>query len=85
MRQKRYDDEFRTQAVRLVKETGRSANAVAQEIRVSQTALCRWIREAEGVAKASAPSTEAELELARLRKENRQLRMERDFLRDAVG
>ena len=82
---RRYDQEFRDQAVRLVREGGRSANAVSKEIGVSQTALCRWIRESEGVLKPSKPSSEVEREVERLRKKLRQVEMERDFLRDAAG
>lgn len=85
MRPKKFDEEFKSQAVRLVKEGGRSASAVSREIGVSQTALSRWLRASRGVARKTKTVSPMEEENARLRKEVRQLRMERDFLRDAAA
>ncbi len=82
---RKYNDEYKAQAVRLVREGGRSANAVSKEIGISQSVLSRWVRESQGGTKPTKPLSDVEKEVAQLRKENRQLKMERDFLRDAAG
>jgi transposase len=81
---KRYSPEFKQEAVDLVHRSGRSANQIAQELGISQTAICRWIRAAD-----AAPGTgnvfAAQEELKRLQKENERLRMERDILKKATA
>ena len=81
----KYDGEFKVEAVRLVKESGRSANEVSKEIGVPQATLSRWVRESSAELTGSPSRSVQDAELAQLRKEVRQLRMERDFLRDAAG
>ena len=81
---KRYDEEFRREAVRLVLEGGVSAGRAATDLGISETTLNKWINEARG--KGSNPLSENEREeLKRLRKENAQLRMERDILKKATA
>ena len=81
---KRYDEEFRREAVRLVLEGGVSVVRAAIDLGISETTLNKWINEARG--KESNPLSENEREeLKRLRKENAQLRMERDILKKATA
>jgi transposase len=77
--------EFKADAVRMVVEQGRSAAEVARELNLNHSVLRRWVVRASGMESASprGPETEKE-ELARLRKENRELRMERDILKQAT-
>jgi transposase len=83
-----YTPEFRAGAVRLVLEEGRSAASVARDLDLTRSALDGWVRQAKADAgKGPAgmlPSSEKE-ELARLRRENRHLRMERDILKKAAA
>ena len=61
---------------------------VAQELDLTETALRRWVNQAEADAGEgpieTLKTTERE-ELRKLRRENRRLRMERDFLREAAA
>jgi transposase len=86
---KPYPDEFKQEAVRLLKEQRLPRSQVARDLGIDAETLRRWARElapdtAGTGATASAPSTSA-AELARLRRENEQLRMERDILKKALG
>jgi transposase len=86
---KPYPDEFKQEAVRLLKEQRLPPSQAARDLGVDPETLRRWARElAPGTAgtgaTASAPSASA-AELARLCRENEQLRMERDILKKALG
>jgi transposase len=80
--------EFKAQTVRLVRESGKSVGAVARELDLAETAVRRWVQQAEvdaGRGRAGALTTEEREELGRLRRENRTLRMERDILKKATA
>lgn len=68
----------------LVQRSGRSANQVAQELGISQTALSHWLREATRTASGPTGFRAAE-ELKALRREVDRLRMERDILKKAAA
>ena len=79
---RRFEAEFRAQAVELARTSGKSASTIARELGISPAALCRWIAKAD----ATQVSSPGELdELKRLRKEVETLRMERDFLKKAAA
>lgn len=80
--------EEKAEAVRLVKSTGRSVYRVAQELDLTETALRRWVQQAEVDAGEGPPeklTTAERQELGQLRRETRRLRMERDFLKEAAA
>jgi len=80
--------EFKAQAVRIVRESGKSVAVVARELDLTETALRSWLRQREidaGRGPAGALTTEEQEELGRLRRENRTLRMERDILKKATA
>ena len=80
-----YAPEFRAEAVRLVRERGRTITAVAQELGMSQESLRLWLRRAE-LEQQGKTLNESELEeLRRLRKENRVLAEEREILKKAAA
>ena|SRR5688572_20753739 len=84
---KRYDREFREGAVRIVEETGKPIAQVARELGVNEGTLGNWVvkarRNRDG---GNAALTEDErAELARLRRENSELRMQRDVLKRSVA
>ena len=82
----RYTPEFRTEAVNLVKESGKSINEIARDLGVSSTSLDRWIKQHEVDAGEREGLTTAEREeLQRLRRENRILREEREILKKAAA
>ena len=83
-----FTPEFRAEAVRLVREGSKSLPQVAKDLDLTESALRNWVNGAKGSAgKATDEAlTSAEREeLLRLRKEVRQLEMERDFLKKAAA
>jgi transposase len=85
-KRKRYTAEFKAEAVRVARENKKPIYQQAMDIGVSDTALRRWIRQDDidqGKGPAGALTTEEREELTRLRRENRQVKMERDFLKKA--
>ena len=81
---RRFDDEFKEQAVRLVLDEGKTVSAVTRDLDLTETALREWVKHARADrtnGRTGLPTAERE-ELARLRKENRILREERDILKN---
>ena len=83
-----YTREFREQAVELVIRDGLGIAEASRRLSLSPKTLTNWVRRARGgePPAASAPRrevTEAGAELSRLRRENAELRMERDILKKA--
>ena len=81
-----FTDEFRAGAVRLVLDQGKTIPQVARDLDLTQSALRTWVERARADrTKGKTGLTTAEREeLSRLRKENRELRMERDILKEAA-
>ena len=84
---RRFTDEFKQQAVRLVLDEEKSVSAVARELDLTASALAHWVKQAHADrSKGRTGLTTAEREeLARLRKENRILAEERDILKKATA
>lgn len=84
---RRFDDDFKAQAVRLVLDEGKSVGAVARDLDLTETALREWVHRARANrTKGRTGLTSAEREeLSQLRKENRQLRLEREILKNAAA
>jgi len=79
--------EQKADAVRLVREVG-NVSKVARDLDLTQTSLRNWVRQAEideGNGPDGALTSEEKAELRRLKRENRTLRMERDFLKKAAA
>jgi transposase len=81
-RYRKFDEDFKQGAVRLVLETGKPIAQVARELGVNEGTLGNWCakerRERDGDDASLSESERAELD--RLRKENTELRMQRDVL-----
>lgn len=78
----RYPPEFKAEAVRLYRTSGRSQREIASELGIATESLRRWVVRAEIDAGARPGfTTEEREELRRLRRENRRLEMERDLLK----
>ncbi len=81
-----YPPEFRAEAVRLLRTSGKTPREVAQDLGISRQSLVNWARQADrdaGRRDDGLTSAERE-ELRRLRRELRVVREERDILKKAV-
>jgi transposase len=80
-----FPDECKAEVIDLCRSSGRSIAAVARDLDLSETAVRRWVNQAEvDAGRRDGLSTAEREELARLRKEVRVLREERDILRRAT-
>jgi len=83
-----FTPEFKTETVRLVRESGRSIGQIAKELDLTETCVRSWV---EQDAAGRRPGTPAALgvserqELETLRRENKRLRMEREILKKATA
>jgi transposase len=85
---RKFTDEFKAGAVRLVLDEGKTVGEVARDLDLTDSALRAWVervRADRGRGKPGALTTAEREELARLRKENRRLLMERDILKKAAA
>lgn len=91
-KRKRYTSEFKFEALRLVRESGKPVKQIAQEIGVPADLLHRWRREAEKaeeeareVFPGNGVLTGEAAENERLRRELERVTRERDFLKKAAA
>ncbi len=84
---RKYTPEQKADAVQLVHEVGSLAQ-VARDLDLTESSLRNWVKQAkidEGQGPEGALMTEEREELRRLRRENRTLEMEREFLKKAAA
>ena len=81
-----YPPEFREEAVRLTRESGKPTAQIARDLGVSYESLRHWVKQADLDAgrRSDGLTTEEREELRRLRRENKVLRDERDILKRAA-
>ena len=86
-RQAPYPPEFREEAVRLVREGGKSMGHVAKDLGIADQSLRNWVKQTELDAgrRTDGLTNEERAELRRLRRENRVLREEREILKKAAA
>ena len=84
---RKFDQDSKDGAVRLVRETGKPVAQVARDLGINEGTLGNWVnadrrRRGDG---AGALSEDERAELVRLRRENAELAMERDVLKRSVA
>lgn len=84
MARKRYDDEFRKQAIDLVLNEKLPVARVSRDLGVNKTTLHSWVDDARREGRTPQGET-PEQELKRLRKEVRVLQEEREILKKAAA
>ena len=84
---KAYTEDFRREAVRLLRDSGRTAAEVAAELGISVAALRVWERQfgAAEMTKGRGRLLALEEENRRLRRENERLQEEREILKKATA
>jgi transposase len=80
---RRFTDEFKSETVKLVKQSDRSMSDLAMELGISAKSIGEWVRKAEESGDTVDEGERAELK--RLRREVRELRMEREILAKATA
>ena len=88
--QGRYTKEFREEAVKLVTEEKLSLPEAARRLSLPPSTIANWVKASKAgklgdVGKSYRPLTEIEMELARMRKELVEVKMERDILKKAAA
>ena len=79
-----YSPEFRAEAVRRVRNSDEPLLAIARDLGIATGTLKYWVEASR--PKPEVPLTDDERsELRKLRKENRELRMEREILKKATA
>lgn len=82
-----FSQEFQSKAVRVYRAGDRSIAQVASDLDLAENSLRRWVKQEEVDRGEGAPDALTSLEkeeLTRLRRENRQLRQDRDILKAAA-
>jgi transposase len=83
---RKFDEEFRQGAVRIVRETGKPVAQVARELGVNAGTLANWVaRDKRARGGEGRLSEDERAELVRLRREAAELAMERDVLKRSVA
>jgi transposase len=86
MKRRKFTNEFKCEAVKLVLEQGLSIAQAGRDLGIGETTLGKWIdREKKGILDPESLKSHELGELRRLRKENQQLRMEREILKKATA
>ena len=80
---RKFTKEFKQEAVSLVIEQGYSITEAANSLGIGTNVLSRWKRDFEDQESGQALSDDERDELKRLRRENKQLRMEKEILKKA--
>jgi transposase-like protein len=87
MKKKMYSPEFRDEAVKIVLSSDKAIAAVARDIGVHEGTLTNWVNKHRQLHPDDEPplTLNERSRLRELENENRELRMERDFLKKAAS
>ena len=83
-----FTPEYKAEVVGLVRDGGKAISAVARDLGLTESAVRKWVALSEADTGRGAPkvlTTAEREELSQLRRENRQLRMEREILKKATA
>jgi transposase len=82
-----FTDEQKAEAVQIVSQSDKPISQIAQEMGLTESALRNWVKQSQ-IDQTAAPNgaltTEERQELNRLRRDNKRLQMERDFLKNGL-
>jgi len=87
MARRKYSQEYKQDAVLLVKQSGSPVAEVARSLGINDNVLRRWVKEYSEPGKKAFPGqgNTRDEEVARLKKELAQVKKERDFLKEAAA
>ena len=81
----KYTEEYRRETADYIISTGRPVAAVATELGLHQKTASRWVTQRKKALNGEAPTPVEDAELRALRKRNRELEMENEFLKKAAA
>ncbi len=81
----RFDREFKISTVKMITEGGHKASEVARSLGINPTQLYSWKKKFSDQGEKAFPGKGHLTELAALRRKLRDVEMERDILKKAVG
>lgn len=88
-KRKRFDDSYKLEVVKMVKDQGLTVPQVCQDQNLGETAVRRWIRQYDaeqlGQAGIGNPLTAEQQRIRQLEQENRQLKTDNDILKKATA
>jgi transposase len=85
-RRRSFSLEFKAEVVALCRQPDRTVASVARELDLTETAVRRWVNQADvDNGRRAGTTTEDAVEMARLRRQLREVTEERDILARAVG
>jgi transposase len=82
---KRYTDEFKAEAVKLVVDEGYSISQAARNLDINTNMLTRWKNELTGNSARRKQAADDKEEIQQLREEVRRLKLEREILKKATA
>lgn len=84
---RKYDNQFKKDAIELLISSGKTATQVAMDLGIRSEIISRWKREFNEGEKVSFPGqgNARDQEVRRLKKENAELKMEREILKKALA
>lgn len=87
MARTKYSQEYKQDAVLLVKQSGSPVAEIARSLDINDNVLRRWVKEYSDPGKKAFPGqgNARDEEVARLKKELAQVKKERDFLKEAAA
>ncbi len=80
-----FDEAFKREALRILATSGRTVREVSSDLGLGNSTLSRWKSEFAEAELMAGPHDDTIKELARLRRENELLRVERDLLKKATA
>ena len=84
-RMKRFDKDFKLSAVKMITDGGHKASEVERSLDIHPNMLYSWKRKFANSGEKAFPGKGHLTEIAALRRELREVQMERDILKKAVG
>jgi len=86
-KRRKFSKEFKTETVALMRTSAKSVGQIASDLGIGESLLRRWLHQADvdaGKGPAEELTSDEKKEIGRLRRENRELRMEREILKKAT-
>ncbi len=86
-KRRKFSKEFKSETVALIRTSEKSVGQIASDLGIGESLLRRWMHLVDvdaGNGSAEELTSDEKKELSRLRRENRDLRMEREILKKAT-